>query len=95
MTYDDHGRVLIKTADHWFASRDASAGVRLYDGTRGGVTFWHGFLDRKSIEHTTGLRLVSEFVSCSVQEHFFHDLIIDRVIATLGRPPLTFCKQFR
>jgi hypothetical protein len=62
----------------------------MYDGKKGAVTFWHGFLDRKSVDYTTGLRLVSQFVSCSVQEHFLHDTIIERIVATTGFAPLAF-----
>ncbi len=89
MTFDAQGRIVITTSGgHRFISRDSTAGVRMYDGTRGGVTFWHGFLDRKTVEYTTGLRLVSQFVS--VQEHVLHADIVERIISTTGIPPLAF-----
>jgi hypothetical protein len=49
MEFDEQGRIVITTTSgHRFVSRDVTAGVRMYDGNRGGVSFWHGFLDARA-----------------------------------------------
>lgn len=59
---DKSGRkYLLVTTKHGclYRSYDVTAGARMYDGVKGATTYWHGFMNIKSVDHYTGAALDS------------------------------------
>ncbi len=73
----------------WYRTLDTEAGIRLYDGTRGGRRFWHGYYNTKVVDHFTGGVIYAGVFSASKQEHQLFEACYDRASELIGAKPQT------
>ncbi len=72
----------------WYRTRDAEAGVRLYQTERGVRKFWHGYYNTKAIDHLTG-GVIPSVDSAERQEFKLFPDLYDRVCSMSGAAPQT------
>lgn len=83
------GGVRFRSGGHWWFSRDADAGSRVYRAGKAGrkLKGWHGFYSQKVIDHLTGAPVTVLIHSASENEHIAYPRAMEQAMELTGLVP--------